>query len=586
MKTLIFIFVLLVTTCLYSTIINVPGDQPTIQAGINVAVDTDTVLVQPGTYLENINYNGKNITIASLFLTTQDTTYISQTIIDGNQNGCVVEFVNGETMGAVLSGFTITNGNNPSEGGGILISNSSPTLVGNVISENSAQYRGGGVFITGNSSPVFFNDIICNNTAGTHCGGITFTSCSATNHGTVENCQIYGNTATINGGGLAAYDSDMDVINCTISDNHSGGNGGGVNILSNADANIINCTIKGNTAINGGGIAFAGSDVTIINTIVEGNSAAQGNGVYFYQPANVDISFSDFFNDGSNFEGSVPTGLGDITGFNIYGTSCDDFYNIYEDPLLAGTGDHSFSLLEDSPCIDSGIQDTTGLNLPLFDIIGNERIVDGRGDGFAYIDMGAYEYYIFIADFEATPLTGPAPLTVQFTDLSIGNPTSWDWDFDNDGIIDSNEQNPQWIYEEAGTYSVSLTISDGIKQSTEIKIDYIVVDPPVSAQEEIVTLKTELYGNYPNPFNPITTISFSVSSEQNEQIEQVELVIYNLKGQKVKVFTFPNGSLGTSEHSLVWNGRDDNGKSVSSGIYFYKLKTNNFEETKKMILMK
>ena len=101
MKTLILSLVL-VSTCLYSTIINVPADQPTIQAGINVSVDADTVLVQPGTYVENINYNGKNITIASLFLTTQDTVYISQTIIDGNQNGGVVGFVNGETMGAEI----------------------------------------------------------------------------------------------------------------------------------------------------------------------------------------------------------------------------------------------------------------------------------------------------------------------------------------------------------------------------------------------------------------------------------------------------------------------------------------------------
>ena len=96
MKTIYFVLVFfLFSTCLFSTIINVPADQPTIQAGIDAAVDADTVLVQPGTYVENINYNGKNITVASLFLTTQDTTYISQTIIDGNQTGSVVKFENG-----------------------------------------------------------------------------------------------------------------------------------------------------------------------------------------------------------------------------------------------------------------------------------------------------------------------------------------------------------------------------------------------------------------------------------------------------------------------------------------------------------
>ncbi len=578
MKTLIFIFVLLVTTCLYSTIINVPGDQPTIQAGINVAVDTDTVLVQPGTYVENINYYGKNITIASLFLTTQDTTYISQTIIDGNQSGCVVQFVNGETMNAVLTGFAITNGNNPTDGGGIFINNSSPIIAGNVITGNSTSSMGGGVSTTGDSSPVFYNNIVHNNTAGTFCGGLNFTTCSVTSRAIVENCQIYGNTAVVNAGGLAIFNSDIDIINCTISDNQSGGNGGGVNVLNNAYVKFINCTISENSANNGGGIAVAGSDITIINTIVEGNEAVDGNGIFFGQLVDVDISFNDFFNDVTNFGGSVPTGLGDITGFNIYGTSCDDFNNIYEDPLYLGAGDHPFSLFEDSPCIDAGIQDTTGLNLPLLDIIGNERIIDGRGDGFAYIDMGAYEYYIFIADFEADLTTGQAPLTVQFTDLSIGNPTSWDWDFDNDGTVDSNEQDPEWTYEEEGAYSVSLTIEDVINQSTEIKIDYIVVDPPNSTQDEIATLKTELIGNYPNPFNPSTTISFTLNPENTED---TELTIYNLKGQKIRQFSIFN-----FQSSITWDGTDQVNKPVSSGIYFYKLKAGSFEQTKKMILMK
>ena len=70
----------------------------------------ETRIESPGTYIENINYNGKNIVVGSLFLSSGDTSYISQTIIDGNQNGSVVTFENGEDSTAILSGILITNG--------------------------------------------------------------------------------------------------------------------------------------------------------------------------------------------------------------------------------------------------------------------------------------------------------------------------------------------------------------------------------------------------------------------------------------------------------------------------------------------
>jgi len=128
MKIIFIIFIsLLFVYNAFATIINIPAEQSTIQAGINAASNGDTVLVQPGTYVENIDYNGKNITVASLFHTTQDTSYISNTIIDGNQNGRVVEFENGEDSTAVLAGFKIQNGY-ASSGGGIYCSSSSPSL--------------------------------------------------------------------------------------------------------------------------------------------------------------------------------------------------------------------------------------------------------------------------------------------------------------------------------------------------------------------------------------------------------------------------------------------------------------------------
>lgn len=88
-----------------------------------------------------------------------------------------------------------------------------------------------------------------------------------------------------------------------------------------------------------------------------------------------------------------------------------------------------------------------------------------------------------------------------------------------------------------------------------------------------------LKSNYPNPFNPTTTISFSLPNEQ-----VIELTIFNIKGQKVK--TIYSGLAGEGEHSITWSGKDLNDKLVSSGIYFYKLKTNSSELTRKMLMIK
>ena len=122
---------------LIATVINIPGDYLTIQEGIQNSANGDTVLVQPGTYVENIDFNGHNITVASLFLTTGDTNYIAQTTINGNtgvQYVSTVYFQNSEDSTAILSGFKITGGTGThfpggKFGGGIYCENASPTLL-------------------------------------------------------------------------------------------------------------------------------------------------------------------------------------------------------------------------------------------------------------------------------------------------------------------------------------------------------------------------------------------------------------------------------------------------------------------------
>jgi hypothetical protein len=95
----------------------------------------------------------------------------------------------------------------------------------------------------------------------------------------------------------------------------------------------------------------------------------------------------------------------------------------------------------------------------------------------------------------------------------------------------------------------------------------------------ILPLITELTGNYPNPFNPTTTIKFSLKEDCD-----VSINIYNIKGAIVR--TLVDGEMSAAYHEIIWNGTDENNQPVSSGIYFYKLRSGDIEISKKMLLIK
>ena len=90
---------------------------------------------------------------------------------------------------------------------------------------------------------------------------------------------------------------------------------------------------------------------------------------------------------------------------------------------------------------------------------------------------------------------------------------------------------------------------------------------------------TALYQNVPNPFNPVTTIHFDLARDM-----QVQLRIYNVSGRLVR--TLANGPMERKRHQLVWDGLDDAGVPVSSGIYFYRLEAGNFRDTRKMVVLR
>jgi hypothetical protein len=398
------ILFLVSTTAIAQNTINVPADQPTIQGAINVAASGDTVLVAPGTYVENINFSGKAITVTS-------SSGAASTIIDGNVAGSVVTFNQGESNSAVLNGFTIQNGH-ASEGAGIYVSGASPKITNNVIANNSGIY-GLGIAVE-NGSPAIQGNTVTGN---------------------VENMGSSGFGGAIYVGASYGVTANASVIGNVITNNHidAGGFGGGICVDYFAAALIENNYIAGNSAYNGGGGIYAQSYATITiadNIISNNNSGSGGDGGGFYEnnsgpllflnntlygntsnSGTSEIAALPYYSLNSTFKNNIVyatsgsavscSATNGVTGSNnlVYsaGTatngSCAAFDvsngNLAADPLLKDPLNGDFHLQPGSPAIDAG--DITSPSLPAQDYAGAARLGDDSGQCNFVIDLGVYE---------------------------------------------------------------------------------------------------------------------------------------------------------------------------------------------------
>jgi parallel beta-helix repeat protein len=379
--------------------IHVPTQQPTIQAGINAASNGDVVVVAPGTYVENINFSGKAITVKS-------SNGAKVTFIDGNNAASVVTFESAEGLSSVLKGFTLENGSTTQQGGGIFIYNSSPTIIDNVVTQNTAAAGGGGIEAEFSSALIEGNTISNNSQvlgySGGSGGGIEISGAGSTQFigNTVEN----NNWTSAEGGGIALFAAGTPTLeNNIIRGNAAYDEGGGLYIVNASNALIVQNLIYGNTASQGSGIYFLvpysyAGPVLVNNTVVGTSSSSEGSAVYasgyddqvtFYNNLLIGASGTNGLYCDPTYENNSPT-LTNNDAYSASGTgiegSCSgqagESGNLSVDPMFRSTS--NFRVKAGS--LIRGAGDVSAPDLPAQDLSKGPRIVNGK------IDMGVYEY--------------------------------------------------------------------------------------------------------------------------------------------------------------------------------------------------
>jgi len=187
------------------------------------------------------------------------------------------------------------------------------------------------------------------------------------------------------------------------------------------------------------------------------------------------------------------------------------------------------------------------------------------------------------SNFKADVLSGGGGLKVQFTDLSISDSnipiTNWEWDFNNDGTVDSHERNPEYTFtsSSASVFSVKLNVGNGNTTSEKLRENYIQLSGVTSINKSELPSGFILNQNYPNPFNPSTKIKFNIPNVVTHHAASLQ--VYDILGNKIK--TILNKKLSPGEYEIEFNGN-----GLNSGVYFYTLEVGGLIQTKKMILIK
>jgi hypothetical protein len=543
----------------------VPGDFSTIQSGIDSIWSGDSLIIAPDTYKETIIVENKSIVLGSNYLITGDTTYISNTILEGDGNNSILCLKNVEDSTSTISGFTITNGGGES-GGGINLYNSTLKLVNLRILANKANR--GGAILSDKSNVKIYDVIIDNNQAfdggGIHCESSTLNLRNVT----ITNNKVgeYGN-----GGGIGCfYKNTLNIEQCTISKNSAGDTGGGLYIESPSTLYFKDEIFSGNRAeVHGGAVrAIDQSQIHIENVLFTNNYCDwEGGAVSCEMDIELSLENIIMYNNSAKYGG----------GAIVCSDSDIELINVTISKNSAYTGGGLLFYGGSNPILfNSIIYDNSPSKIDFINVWGAEITVvssdiQGGINGIAHNNDGIINW--LSGNINANPL--------------FLNSTSGDFSLkDNSPCIGSGKTSTQieQINYYAPTYDYLNNIRPNpIGSNPDMGAIENLKGVPTKIIDQLSDIPTEfaLYQNYPNPFNPLTKIQFTLPQKGN-----VVISIYDNLGQLVEVLFEGTKQIGYHEVSF-------NGSNFSSGVYFYVIKVSNsisnkeiYSASKKMCLIK
>ena len=205
-------------------------------------------------------------------------------------------------------------------------------------------------------------------------------------------------------------------------------------------------------------------------------------------------------------------------------------------------------------------------------------VVNPNNHNFGQVDVGK----VASRDFTITN-NGDMDITISSIEIIGAGSCAFEIDLPETSIVPASGNL---------TFTLSFTPLESIEYIAEIAINSIEehrltirgTGKTVSEYDPIeIPLVTSLIGNFPNPFNPETNISFqlSVDSYQGVRIE-----VFNIRGQRVRTLLDGSRAFESGRHTVTWDGRDDGGVQVSSGVYFYRMQAGEYQSVRRMLLLK